>query len=261
MMRVSWIIRGSLLALAVLSMGGLLGRSPLGAAPAMAQGTLLVDGGFDANKSNFDLRDLEKGQGWFESRKDGILGPKLLKLSKKKIGGNATYKAMIKGNPKKNTYLTQAFNAPQKGSFTVNYDIYVKEVLPTPNRSAIQMIGNAAEKAPNATGAQRFVFLAFENATAGGKVNLIAYEGGSKDTASKKRVVVPDLDLKKWYTVQLNVNVPGKSYTVNIPGVTPSPVTVKAFDATGKGSPKELTHISFASWNDGPGTFYVDNVQ
>ena len=25
-------------------------------------------------------------------------------------------------------------------------------------------------------------------------------------------------------------------------------------------TPEQITHLSFASWNDGPGTFYVDNV-
>jgi hypothetical protein len=34
------------------------------------------------------------------------------------------------------------------------------------------------------------------------------------------------------------------------------PVELKAFGR----APKSLSAISFASWNDGPGTFYVDNV-
>jgi len=36
-------------------------------------------------------------------------------------------------------------------------------------------------------------------------------------------------------------------------------VELDAFSPSGK-APKRLTHISFASWNDGAGTFYIDNV-
>ena len=43
--------------------------------------------------------------------------------------------------------------------------------------------------------------------------------------------------------------------------LTTAPVTVKAFEAKEKTVPSSLTHISFATWNDGPGTFFIDNVR
>jgi hypothetical protein len=261
MKRIRWSIVSLAFVLAALICLSTVDRIPFGPKMARAQAPLLTDGNFEKDLASKDLRAKKPGQGWYESRIDGKLGPKLLKLSKKPVAGNATKKALIKGNAKKNTYLTQAFSQPQKGQFTIKYDILVSKIFPSPNRGAIQMIGNVIPgKAPNGTGAQRFVFLAFENATAAGKLNLIAYEGGSPQAANKKTMVAPNLDPKKWYTVTLNVNVATKAYTVSVAGVTTAPVALKAFDANGKGAPGALTHLSFASWNDGPGTFYVDNV-
>lgn len=261
MKHLSWKLAGALLLFVILTLVGTTDGIRPGPRVAMAQGTILTDGDFEADQTNAQLRDKEKGPGWYESRGDIPIGPNLLKLSKKPVAGNATKKAFIKGSPKRNTYLTQAFSQPQKGQFTIKYDILVSKIFPSPNRGAIQMIGNVIPgKAPNGTGAQRFVFLAFENATAAGKLNLIAYEGGSPQAANKKTMVAPNLDPKKWYTVTLNVNVATKAYTVSVAGVTTAPVALKAFDANGKGAPGALTHLSFASWNDGPGTFYVDNV-
>ena len=65
---------------------------------AHAQQELLVDGDFELMKSGRSLRADNEGQDWYESRKDKA-GRKLLKLSKKKIYGNATRKAMIKADP------------------------------------------------------------------------------------------------------------------------------------------------------------------
>jgi hypothetical protein len=38
-------------------------------------------------------------------------------------------------------------------------------------------------------------------------------------------------------------------------------MAVKGFVTKDKPTPKELTHVSFATWNDGPGVFYIDNVK
>jgi hypothetical protein len=46
-----------------------------------------------------------------------------------------------------------------------------------------------------------------------------------------------------------------------VPGAGSGPVRVAAFHGKGAKPPTMLTHVSFASWNDGPGTFYVDNVR
>ena len=216
---------------------------------------LIVDGDFEACTSGKDLRVDNKGQDWRETRKDGE-GRALLKLSTKDIGGNATHKAMIKADPELNTYLTQKLASEQKGDFTVQYDIYVRKILSDDNHSAFFLVGNSSDRkrGPNSTGIERFVFLGFENAEEKGKVNLFAREGKTK--WPDKTIVAGSLDINKWYTITVNVHVKKKNYEVSVEGVT-EPVVVKAF---GKKPPKKLTHVSFASWDDGAGTFYIDNV-
>jgi hypothetical protein len=228
-------------------------------ARAQADTPFIVDGDFEKTMSGTALRGLEKPRGWYESRGDGVSGPKRVALSKKAIAGNATKKAYFKASKKSNAYLSQALAGPQTGKFSLQWDVLVRKILPKPNRSAFMLVGNDSVpgKGPNATGAERFVFLAFENASAKGKLNLVALESAS----GKARVVVPGLDIDKWYTVKVDVDVAGKSYAVSVPGVTASPVSVKAFEAKEKTVPSSLTHISFATWNDGPGTFFIDNVK
>ncbi len=220
---------------------------------------LIVRGDFEGLKSGKQLRADNKGQDWYESRKDTKKGRALLILSKKKVGGNATQKAMIKADPDLNTYLSQRLGSPQKGTFTVQYDVYVRDILADDNRSAFFMIGDNKDgkNGPNSTGMERFVFMGFENAAEPGKVNLFAREGKTK--WENKTLVARDLDVKKWYTVVVTVHVADEVYEVSVPGVTAAPVPLGAFQA-GKKVPGRLTHVSFASWNDGAGTFYIDNV-
>ncbi len=232
------------------------------AAPG-AQAPLVSDPDFEANETSAQLRKRAGTHDWYESRYDTKAGRKLLMLSKKKIKGNATRKAMIKASPEFNTYLSQGLAAPQTGRFSVQYDIYVKEILPPFNRSCFQMIGGdqVRKRGPNATGAERFVFLGFANAATPGDIDLVAFEGGDTAEWDVRTPVARGLKLKTWYTVRVDVDVPGKAYAVSVVGVTPQPVRVKAFKPKGKPYAEPLTHISFASWNDGPGTFYVDNVR
>jgi len=247
------------LGVAALVMGG----DPFRTGSSRAENPLLVDGDFENNDAGQTLRAEEEPQGWYESRRDSKEGRLQLKLSEKPIGDNATRKAMIKGSPELNTYLSQALEAPQDRPFDVQWDVYVKEIAPEANRSCFQMLGDDSVKGkgPNAAGAERFVFLGFENAGSPGKMNLFAFEGGANKDWSQKTVVVPNLDLEKWYTVGVAVDPKSKSYQVSVEGVTSAPVRVRAFESKKGGVPKKLTHVSFASWNDGPGTFYVDNVK
>ena len=168
-----------------------------------------------------------------------------------------------RGDAKANAYLTEALREPQKGPFSLQWDILVTSIATPPNRSCFQIIGNDSVKGKgaNATGAERFVFLAFENAATAGKINLVAIEDGTAAGPAKSRIVVPDLVPHKWYTVHVDVNPAAGSYTVSLPGVTTTPVAVKGFFTKDKPAPKELTHVSFATWNDGPGVFYIDNVK
>jgi hypothetical protein len=231
--------------------------SVIAAGPVAAQ--LIVDGDFEGIKAGKYLRRDDKGQDWYESRHDTKEGRALLKLSTKKIGGNRTHKAMLKAHPELNTYLTQRLSKSQKGDLTVQFDIYVKEILPDDNRSAFFMVGNDKDgkKGPNSTGVERFVFMGFENAAEPGKINLFAREAKNKWDA--KTIVAPGLDLRKWYTIVANIHVADQIYEVTVKGVVDKPVPLEAFRA-GKRVPKRVTHVSFATWNDGAGTFYVDNV-
>ncbi|MCK4546679.1 MAG: hypothetical protein KAW17_04470 [Candidatus Eisenbacteria sp.] len=227
------------------------------AAPVAAQ--LIVDGDFEGIKAGKYLRRDDKGQDWYESRLDTKEGRGLLKLSTRKIGGNRTHKAIIKAHPELNTYLTQRFTSGQKGDFTVQFDVYIKEILPDDNRSAFFMVGSDKDgkKGPNSTGVERFVFMGFENAAEPGKINLFARE--SKTKWENKTIVAPNLELGEWHTIIVNIHVADQIYEVSIKGVMDEPTALDAFRA-GKRVPKRLTHLSFASWNDGAGTFYVDNV-
>ncbi len=224
---------------------------------------LITDGDFEASANSAALRKREAAGGWYESRRDGKEGRLLLSLSTKPVAGNATRKAMVKASAARNTYLTQQLSQPQQGRFSLQWDILVKEILPPFNRSAFQMIGNntVRGRGPNGAGKERFVFLGFENATTPGKVNLFAYEGGDTDQWDTKRVLFSGLSLGKWYTVRVDVDVPGQAYTVSVEGQPGPGVRVAAFRTKGAKAPQALTHLSFASWNDGPGTFYVDNVR
>ena len=219
---------------------------------------LVRNGDFEALKNGDDLRKDGKGLDWYESRHDTDAGRDLLMLSTKDIGGNTTKKAMIKADPDLNTYLTFRLAKPQTLSLDISYDIYVKEILPDDNRSAFFFLGGIKDKqgGPNSTGKERFVFLGFENAATPGKINIFVREGSTK--WNEKTIVARDLDLEHWYTVKIAANIAEGYYTVAVAGVT-EPFEVESFYTGGK-TPAKVSHISFASWNDGAGTFYVDNV-
>lgn len=220
---------------------------------------LTTDGTFDACKSGSLLRKDERGPDWYESRKDGKEGRALLKLSTKDIGGNATHKAMIKGDPELNTYLTQRFTSAQKNDFTVEFDIFVREILTDDNRSAFFFVGTSTDgkNGPNSSGVERFVFIGFENAAEKGKINLFAREG-SKGW-DERTIVARDLDLGTWHSIKVSIQPKKERYEVSVDGKG-EPRRLEAFKTKGK-TPRELTHLSFASWDDGAGTFYVDNVK
>ena len=227
--------------------------------PALAAAAdLVVDGSFENQKNGADLRKDGKGSDWYESRKDTEEGSKLLKLSTKDIGGNATKKAIILGSPDYNTYLSQRLTAPQDLALSVSFDIFVREILPTDNRSAFILLGGIKDKkgGPNSTGSERFVFMGFENAATPGEINLFAREG--QTSWAEKTLVATGLKLETWYTITLEINIPEGFYTAAVKGVT-QPFELESFFTRGR-TPTKITHISFASWNDGAGTFYVDNV-
>jgi hypothetical protein len=217
----------------------------------------MANGDFEAMENGDQLRRDNKGQDWYESRRDGE-GREQLKLSTKNIHGNDTRKAMLKAHPDFNTYLTQRFASPQTGLLTVRFDICVTEILTDDNRSAFCFVGASKDKksGPNSTGRERFVFLGFENAETAGKMNLFVREG--QTAWSEKTIVAHDLDLATWLTVILEINTPEGIYAVTVVDQVER-FDVESFYTKGK-TPASLTHVSFATWNDGAGTFYVDNV-
>jgi len=219
---------------------------------------LIVGGDFEDCNSGADLRRNTKGPDWYESRKDTGEGRKLLMLSTKNIGGNKTHKAMIKAHPELNTYLSYRIPERETEYLSVQYDIYVREILPDDNRSAFFFLGAIKDKkgGPNSTGSERFAFLGFQNAEQEGKINLFAREGVS--AWGEKTIVAENLDLKKWYTITVTANIPEGIYEVSVTGVVDS-FELEAFSRKGR-ILNRVTHLSFASWNDGAGTFYVDNV-
>lgn len=227
-------------------------------ATALLAAELVPNGDFENVKNGEELRRDSKGLDWYESRKDTEEGRNLLKLSKKNIKGNKTQKAMIKGHPDRNTYLTFRLAEPQAMALTATYDIMVREVLPDDNRSAFMFLGGVKDKkgGPNSTGRERFVFMGFENADEPGKLNLFAREGSG--TWGERTLVAEGLDAGKWYTIKVEANIPEGYYSVTVVGVVDD-FELESFYSKGK-TPSKISHISFASWNDGAGTFYVDNV-
>ena len=219
---------------------------------------LVKDGKFNKCPNGDDLRKDTKGLDWYESRHDTDAGRAQLKLSTKNIQGNKTKKAVILADPGLNTYLTYRLAKPQTTSLTARYDILVKEILPDDNRSAFMFLGRIKDKkgGPNSTGRERFAFLGFENAQEPGKINLFVREGSTK--WNEKTIVAENLDLNTWYTIKVEANIPEGWYAVSVDGVVDY-FEVESYYTKGK-TPNKISHISFASWNDGAGTFYIDNV-
>jgi len=88
-----------------------------------------------------------------------------------------------------------------------------------------------------------------------GLLNLFAREG--KDRWADRTLIATGLRADAWHHLEIVVDVPEGFYEVSVNGG--KPFELESFTTKGR-SPKKLSHISFASWNDGPGTFYVDNV-
>lgn len=251
-------LRPDLRALRILILIGLIAAGGGATSSAIAQDDLILDGGFEELTSSVPLRADNDGQDWYESRKDRA-GRKLLMLSTKKIYGNGTQKAMIKADPERNTYLSQMLAEPQTGRLRIQYDIAIKMIRPEWDRSGFFFAGTSNDKkrGPNSTGKERWAMLGFENAGAEGKLNLFAREG--ENSWDDRTILVEGLDTRTWYTITVDLDIPAGTYTVQVDdGPVSGPLL--AFKTRSDPAPDAITHVSFASWNDGAGTFYVDNV-
>ena len=99
---------------------------------------------------------------WYESRQDGAGGPVLLSLDTTDVAGNVSKKAKITGSTSLNTYMSQEFGSPQTGTFGVQWDIYVDEIITSggDTRSAFMFIGESSDgqRGPNSGNSERFVY-------------------------------------------------------------------------------------------------------
>jgi predicted glutamine amidotransferase len=213
---------------------------------------LLVDSELSYSVDSADLRVNAAGQDWYESRADGTNGPLLLTLDTNNVGGNAGKKAGFAASASYNAYLTQEFSAVQTGVFSVQWDIYMNSILDTANdRGGLMMLGVASTSTPNRNGADRLVYMDFYKAGGGtsGTMALRALVSGGTATT-----IAADLNLKQWYTIRVDVNVATKAYDIYVDGVKRGSFSNLGFTGS------NVMYISFAQWNDGAGSFYVDNV-
>jgi hypothetical protein len=221
--------------------------------------SLLVDSTFDASVDSADLRANSAGQDWYESR---LQNQSRVTLDETNVSGNAGKKAKFVGgtsSSKDNVYLSQEFSTPQTGSFSVEWRVNVDEIYnrtPYQSRSAFMMIGDDADGAggPNtysASSPERFAYLLFDK-TGGGS------DGTMKlmyNNASGYSTFLKTLNMDQWYTIKVDLDVVADTYKVYVDGVSVSGNIPAATPKT------NLTHISFATWSDGPGTFYIDDVK
>ncbi len=230
------------------------------------EGPLLVAPGFDSPADSTALRTQGPGRSWYESRNDN---PGLLSLEESEIGGNAGKKAKFTASASASVYATQRFGSPQDDRFAVRWQIYVDTILDDADRdrSALMLIGDDsvntgddAGKGPNSTGAERFVYMAFyspDGGDSGDNMSLIALEPkGSFNDSSTWLEIASDLSFDTWHTITVVCNLTSDTYDVYInENITPV-ATVAAYTAK-----SSLTHISFAQWAEGAGTYYVDDVE
>jgi hypothetical protein len=222
---------------------------------------LLADSDFNISIDSSALIANSVGHDWYESRNDSYpAGPNQLTLDTNNITGNTGKKAKLLGTLNYNTYLSQEFSTAQTGIFSAHWDINVDEILDRStgeDRSAYMMIGDdsGGTNGPCSAGTERFVYIAFVK-NGGGTTGTADLYNKSSSGASKTKIATLNLD--QWYTIKVNVNVITDKYDVYVyqnGALIASQIGMNA--ATAKTS---LTHISFATWNDGGGTFYVDNI-
>jgi len=219
----------------------------------------LTDGQYDDSVDSLDLQADSPGQDWYESRREE---PSLVSLNKANIGGNSTPKAAFAASNTRNVYLTQEFCQPITQTATIQWDIYVASILNSaryPDRAAWMLIGDdtgadPTRVGPNAEDSERFVYLGFYRNGGGtsGTMSLVARD--RDDTWSTFTTVASSLNIGQWYTIKVSLNLAAGTYDVSVDGQPKATVTSR--------TPKnEVTHISFAQWQDGAGSFYVDNVK
>lgn len=221
---------------------------------------VLVNGDFTTETDSASLRSNDSGQDWYESRADSAPnGANQLSLDETDIAGNATKKAKLTGTSSYNTYMSQALpSAITAGTFTVQWDIYVDSIVnvTATDRSGWMFLGNdsGASNGPSSTDTERWAILAWAKSGGGdtGAVSLTYRDRDDGLTAFS--LASSTLALDTWYTVKLVGSPTTDTYDIYVDDM------LQVTGATSRYAAVDPSYISFATWNDGAGTFYVDNV-
>jgi len=220
---------------------------------------LLVDSTFDSSNSSADLRANSPSQDWWESRGKASSGnSSLLVLDTTNVGGNIGNKAKLLGitGNATNAFLTQEFSSPQVSTFSVEWRIYVDDILATSaGRAAQQIIGEDAGTSSGPNTVNKFVMMAFSHpggsTVPGDTMSLVAkrLDGSWTELAS-------GLHMDRWYKIRVDLNLAGseKHYDVYIDD------KLIAENVQPSNWISKVTHISFATGSDDRGTFYIDDV-
>lgn len=215
------------------------------------------DGDFEESAGTDELRVNSPWQNWYESRND-FLGYQLVTLDEANVGGNATKKARFQADSGDNAYLTQLLDEPITGQYSVQWDIYIDEILDIdgdPDRAGWMLLGDNGYSyyGPNSAGSNRFAILAFEKDGGGTSGDMKLVARGPDDAWTSFTALAGGIAMDQWHTIKVNVDLDVDTYDVFLNGIF-----VARMDAH---TPKDsLNAVSFAQWDDGAGTFYVDNV-
>ncbi len=220
-------------------------------------GKAIADGEFDQSLTNLELVENAPYQDWWESRNQGDYRYLLPEIDTNNIGGNTGKKLKLKGNTSGNAYITQEFLTPFDNTFSLQWDVYVDNILNisgTADKAAIMLIGTNVPphaNGPNYQASRNFVWLAFYKLDGAetGTMNLVT----TLNNASEM-VLATDVALDTWHTIKVDGNLNTDTYDVYLDNV------LVGSGVTARTNKTNVTHISFAQWNDGAGTFYIDNV-
>lgn len=221
---------------------------------------VLVNGNFATETDSASLRSDDSGQDWYESRADSAPnGPNQLTLDETDVAGNATKKAKFTGSSSYNTYMSQALPAAlSSGTFTVQWDIYVDSIVnvTATDRSGWMFLGNNSNgiQGPSSTDVERWAMLAWAK-VGGGDTGAVSLTYRDRDDAlASFSLASSTLALDTWYTVKLVGSPTTDTYDIYVNDM------LQVSGATSRYANVDPSYISFASWNDGAGTFYVDNI-
>ncbi|MBN2065720.1 MAG: hypothetical protein JW771_02810, partial [Candidatus Thermoplasmatota archaeon] len=224
---------------------------------------LLNDGTFSSTADSLDLRAQTSDFDWYESRNDD---PTLVTLNTSALAGNTGNKASLHNyHLPSNAYLTQQFSLAQYSNVTVVFDIYIDRINDSASfdRTGHIYIGDdhQTDDGPTGTSSERFVMMAFYDATPGTTGSNLQLRARTSSTqaygVTSEWVLIADgLSYDTWYTINVTLNIVNGTFNVSINGQMVQTHVSKYSGYTSS----YVSHISFAADSDGRGDFLVDNV-